>query len=226
MNQPPEVLTLPAYSYAEADALARVSKGTGKRWIEGYSYKGTKGERVFKEPVTPGLANESGISFLDLIEIAAIGRFLERGFQLRDVREIVRDCQRYFDLQRPLTTARFRTGARQAYVERGKGVLFAVGRQKARGGYAMEDILGPFLEELDYTGDWATKWWPLGKDQHVVIDPEYGFGLPVLSGSGVRTEIIRERSLAGDLPEVIAKDFNLTQEEVARALQFELSRAA
>ena len=90
----------------------------------------------------------------------------------------------------------------------------------------MEDILGPFLEELDYSGEWAAKWWPLGKAQLVVIDPEYGYGLPVIAGTGIRTEIIRERMLAGDLPPVIARDFNLTEEAVDRALQFELSRAA
>ena len=46
MNQrPPEILTVPAYSYAEADGLAHVSSGTSKRWIEGYSYTNTKGER-------------------------------------------------------------------------------------------------------------------------------------------------------------------------------------
>jgi hypothetical protein len=219
VNQnPPDILVQPAYSYAEADCLARVGRGTSKRWIEGYWYRNSKRERVFLEPVTPGLANAYGISFLDLVEVAAIGRFLERDFELRDVREIVRDCQKYFGLQRPLITARFKTGARQCYVEHGGGVLFAVGRQTRRGTYAMDDILGPFLEELSYTGDWATQWWPLGQgEQHVVIDPEYGYGLPVIA---------RERSLAGDLPPAIARDFNLTEEAVDRALQFELSRAA
>jgi uncharacterized protein (DUF433 family) len=50
--------------------------------------------------------------------------------------------------------------------------------------------------------------------------------LPVISGSGIRTEIIRERVEAGDLWPVIARDFRITEEQVARAIQYELGRAA
>lgn len=45
-------------------------------------------------------------------------------------------------------------------------------------------------------------------------------------GSGIRTEIIRERSLAGDSNEQIGLDFHLKPREVERALQFELKLAA
>jgi uncharacterized protein (DUF433 family) len=37
----------------------------------------------------------------------------------------------------------------------------------------------------------------------------YGFGLPVVSGSGVRTEIVAERFRAGDAKEEVAYDFGL-----------------
>lgn len=60
----------------------------------------------------------------------------------------------------------------------------------------------------------------------MVIDPEYGFGFPVVAKSGVRTEIILERFRAGDLKEQISADFNIEQVHVERALQFELQRAA
>jgi uncharacterized protein (DUF433 family) len=223
--RPPEILILPIYSYAESDAIASVSRGTSKRWVEGYSYTNIKGEKVSLPPVTPKLGGGEGVSFLDLVEVVAIGRFLEKGFTIRGIRSVVADCQRYFDLERPLVMARFKTGARQAFVERG-GSLFAVGRQPNRGTYALADILGPFLEDLEYSGEWASRWWPLGHEQRIVIDPEYGFGQPVISGTGVRTEIIRERAEAGDLPPVIAKDFHITEEEVARAIQYELGRAA
>ena len=221
---PPRILTVPAYNFAEADTLAKVGRGTSKRWVSGYWYYNKNRERVFQRPITPGLPDQEGVSFLDLIEIVAIGKFLERGFTLGDVRQIVIDCQRTFGLERPLVTEKFETNSRQAFVRR-EG-LMAVGRQPGRGSYAMSEILGPFLEELDYTEAWASRWWPLGRDQFVVIDPQHGFGLPVIAGSGVRTEIIRERTEAGDLPAIIAKDFRLTEEQVARAIQYELKRAA
>ena len=56
----------------------------------------------------------------------------------------------------------------------------------------------PFLKDLEYHNEFARRWYPLGKDEPVVIDPDYSFGLPVVVGSGVRTESIAEQYYAGD----------------------------
>jgi uncharacterized protein (DUF433 family) len=215
----------PRYNYAEADYLAKVSKGTSKRWIEGYTYK-RDGNTISIPPVTPHEAHLGLLSFIDLVEIAAIGRLKEHGHSLHSVRSIVLRCQVLFGIERPLPTLRFKVDARDAFVEDGD-LLVAVGGRDA-GKRAWDRVLAPFLSELDYeqvTG-LAERWWPLGKSHMVVVDPEYGFGLPVVTGSGVRIEIIAERVRAGDLPKEIADDFNLTDEEVGAALQFELQRAA
>jgi uncharacterized protein (DUF433 family) len=164
------------------------------------------------------------VSFVDLVEIIAIGRLKKIGFSLPSIREIVRNCQEILRVERPLATLKFKTDGREIFVVRSSDVLLEVGRRK--GMQAWHEVLAPFLDDLDYSGDLASRWWPLGHDKPIVVDPEYGFGLPVVANSGVRTEIIRERFQAGDLEEQIARDFNLDPIAVERALQFELQRAA
>ena len=56
--------------------------------------------------------------------------------------------------------------------------------------------------------------------------PHFGYGFPVVAGSGVRTEIIRERYVANDPIDVIAKDFRLDPILVEAALLFELQDSA
>ena len=216
-------LWTPRYSYAEADHLADVSKGTSKRWLEGYQYY-REGTRVDIPAVTPHATQASALSFIDLVEVAAIGRLKAFGFSLQKIRRIVADCRMRFDMERPLPMLKFKVGGRDAFVSDGD-VLVAVGGRH-RGERAWDTILGPFLNELDYEAGLARRWWPLGKSHVVVVDPAYGYGLPVVSGSGVRTEIILERVRAGDLTDEIARDFSLSKEQVDRALQFELTRAA
>ena len=220
----PLYLTRPLYGFADADYLANVSRGTAKRWLAGYAYYDTRGQQVVQPPVTPGVQGEESVSFADLVEIAAIGRLKETGFSLRMIREIVRNCQEILRVQRPLTTLRFKTGGHEVFVDRGD-VLLEVGRKKRM--QAWNEVLDPFLQELDYDANQlVARWWPLGRSTPVVIDPQYGFGFPVVAKSGVRTEIILERFRAGDLKEQISADFNIEQVHVERALQFELQRAA
>ena len=93
----------PIYSYAEADRIAAVTRGTSKRWLRGYEYE-VAGEPVSAPPVTQDLPqpDEPGVSFFDLVEIAAIGRLKEIGWSLPAIRAAVGACQRMFRLQRPL----------------------------------------------------------------------------------------------------------------------------
>ncbi len=216
----------PRYSYGEADYLANVSRGTSKRWLVGYQYH-KDGEARTIPSVTPHVREPGAVSFIDLVEVAAIGRLKgEAGFSLQEIRRIVHASQAYFGVERPLATLKFKVGGGEAFVVMSDDTLLEV-FGKRRGETAWYQILEPFLEELEYddTG-WATRWWPLGRSQAIVVDPAYAYGLPVVAGSGVRLEVILERTRAGDLPEVVAEDFSLTREQVDRALQFELKRAA
>lgn len=218
-------LDRPLYAYAEAARLARVPTSTAKRWLTGYSYTGPAGLEIEHAPVTPHDAGgpHEGVSFLDLVELAAIGRLKTLGFSLAKIRAIVATCQQVFQVPHPLASERFLIGGRDVFVQR-DGVLVDVLRRK--GAQAWYEVLEPFLETLDYQEQLAYRWWPLGKDKPVVIDPEYGFGLPVVYGTGIRTEILFERFTAGELPEEIAGDFRLDVIQVERALQFESQRRA
>lgn len=214
----------PLYSYSEADRLADVSPGTSRRWLHGYQYWGACGERIAQPPVTPGTEGQGSVSFVDLMDVVAIGRLKASGLSVRTIRRIVENCQRFLGVERPLATLQFKLGGKEIFVDRGEILLAIIGRRK--GAQAWNDILEPFLVTVEYEHDMARRWWPLGKDAHVVIDPDYGYGLPVVSDSGVRTGIIRERFEAGDLGDQIASDFHLDPVDVQRALQFEIQRAA
>lgn len=220
----PDSLTRRVYSYADADALAGVGRGTSKRWIEGYSYSRSGGARVAMPPVTSDREiTGGGVSFFDLIEIIAIGRFREIGVPVPRVRRIVTAAQTTFNVRHPLSTLTFKVGARGVFVKQGTVLHDVLGRKAQP---AWDDILGPFLETLDYRDAVAYRWWPLGKGKPILLDPEYGFGQPVIAGTGIRTEIIRERFEVGDSITQIANDFNVSSDEVESAIQFELKRTA
>jgi uncharacterized protein (DUF433 family) len=220
-------LSQPFYSFSDADYIADVSRGTSRRWIAGYRYRNSAGQLVARPPVIPAfeLIDRDGVSFVDLVEIVAIGRLKAKGFGLRRIRDVVRLCQELLGVEHPLAVLQFKADGREIFVQRGAALL-DVSHGKRKGLQAWDHILGPYLDTLDYDDEIVRRWWPLGRDIPIVVDPEYGFGYPVVAGSGVRTEIILERFRAGDLQEQIAKDFNLQPIEVERALQFEANRLA
>ena len=213
---PIRVLTTARYSYAEADHLAGVSRGTTRRWLQG-------GALVVRPGVVLRVGGAGAVSFINLVEIAAVGRLREQGFSLRVLRDVVDNCQSLLGVEHPFVTLKFKAGGHQPFVDSATRAP-EIGKRKAQ--LAWSGVLEPFFQQLDYSSNVAIRWWPVGRECPVVIDPAYGFGLPVVAGSGVRTEILLERFQAGDLSAQIAQDFNLDPVQVERALQFELARAA
>lgn len=218
-----DILSRPLYSYAEADRIARVSRGTSRRWLRGYKYWYFEEERN-QPPVTPKSGHEAGVSFIDLIEVVATDRLRVNGFSLKKVRQINEFCQVHLKTDRPLVTETFKFEGADIFVKVGEGYLLNVGLQ--RGMQAWDEVLDPFLETLDYEEKLARRWWPRGKDVPVVVDPDYGFGLPVVAGTGIRTEDIAERAEAEEPMEEIAGDFGIEVYQVEAALGYEFPEAA
>jgi uncharacterized protein (DUF433 family) len=175
-------------------------------------------------PITPERDMPDGVSFADLVEVIAIGKLRQRGFSLRRIRQVNEYCQLALNQDRPLVTETFKTDGREVFVKAQGGFLLDV--LHGQGMQAWDEMLDPFLETLDYEDELARRWWPRGKAEPIVVDPDYGFGLPVVSGSGVRTEIVAERFRAGDAKEEIAYDFGLSLAGVEAALRYEMPDAA
>ena len=214
----------PAYSYAEADRIAGATRGTSKRWTRGYSYVAEEG-KVSLPPVTRGVDHPEvpGVSFFDLVEVAAITKLKDLGLSLPRIRQVVTICQELLELERPLISERFRSDGRDVFVQQGDA-LVELGIGVRRGRQAWDELLGPFLQTVEYEGEYVRRWWPLGQTKGVVVDPDFGFGLPVVAESGVRTEIVLEQVEAGVSPAQVADDFGLSRDDVDYALAFEATR--
>lgn len=210
----------PLYSFAEADRIARVTPNTSRRWLRGYSFW-YDGEQRTMPPVTRTSEPKDAVNFVDLMEVATIGKLREKGFSFKRIRKINATAHFYLKRDRPLVTERFKVTGRDIFVDAGFGVLVDVGY--GAGMQAWDEVLDPFLDTIEYEDEIVRRWWPLGKDVAVLVDPNYGFGLPVVEGVGVRTEIIAERYKSGDRTDEIAYDFDVTPKQIEDALRWEIA---
>jgi uncharacterized protein (DUF433 family) len=180
---------------------------------------------AYLAPVNPGGGPQEAVSFVDLVEVATIGKLRDKGFSLKRIRQINAYCRVALGVPWPLVTERFRFSGQDIFVhDYDFGILVNVGREA--GMRAWEEVLEPFLEDVEYEEEIVRRWWPLGKNVGVIVYPDYGFGLPVIAGTTVRTEIIAERRRAGDSDEEITYDFGVTPHQIEDAIRWEMRDAA
>ena len=88
-------------------------------------------------------------------------------------------------------------------------------------------IFEPFSDEIDFdeTTAYASRWWPLGRQVPIVLDPRVAFGAPVIAGTRLRTTLIA--GLAHETTEpAVADTYIVGVAAVRAAVRFESMLAA
>jgi uncharacterized protein (DUF433 family) len=82
-------------------------------------------------------------------------------------------------------------------------------------------VLRKFISKVHFSDNRiAKKFYPLGKERCVVVNPENQFGQPVIDGTNILTETIYNLSRGGDSPEYIAKLYDISATQVGDAIEF------
>lgn len=216
----PPAAERPTYTAAEAARYARTSSVTARRWLEGYDYKTVRGRR-HSAPLTNHPAGERYLTFYDLVEVAAIAAAKNAGVKLPRIRSAIEYAQERFRAARPLLLERFLTDGRDLYLRELEPRAGALHVNASQAGQIAFPYIAEVLRHLDYEGEHPVRWWPVGQDRPILVDPKVGFGQPLIYPSGVRTETVVDRFLAGERMEAIGEEFGLTRELIEEALRFE-----
>jgi uncharacterized protein (DUF433 family) len=213
-------LYLPAYTTVEAARFAQTKSGTVAYWHYG---TGTK-----VGPALGGKKPYAPLSYLQLVEVAFVASFRQRGVPLQRIRKAREYVAKVFGAEFPFAEYRFKTEGVHvlmdaASVDPDFSELIAADEA---GQMAWERVLLERFEQFEYEEDLAVRWHLRGRDVPILIDPRISFGAPVLEGTGVATWVLKGRFEAGETLEEIEDDFGVPQRDILYALEFERVKVA
>jgi uncharacterized protein (DUF433 family) len=218
------------YTVVEASRLTGVSKERIRRWLRGYhSELRQKNYPPLWESQLPPIENKVALGFLDLIEIKFVDAFLNAGVSWAIIHKVREKAQKlYIDTNHPFCTKQFVTDGRQIFQdvhnETGDICLIEIATDQS----VFAAITKPFLKQLEFRdGTKLERWWPLGRERHVVIDPRKNFGQPTIVTEGIPTQnLARSYKANGSSFEEVARWFEIRPESVKEAVDYEQSLAA
>lgn len=225
------------YTPAEAAALLKAPAAEVRRWAFGYS-RTRDGARVRYAPLIrtelPEVEGRCALTFVELVELMYIKAFRKAGAPWPLIREASAVAARLAGSDHPFATRKFFADPRGIYalldeVEGGPSLV----RLEGHGQHAFREIVQPYLRQLEFDpADLPSRWWPMGREGGVVVDPRRSFGAPVLASAGIPTRTLadmyrgeRKYDAARALDRV-ARMYEIAPQEVNQALRFEGWRAA
>ncbi len=226
---------IPVYSFTEAARYLRLPPSTVRAWCFGQRYyDARRNPRRFASVIDIADARAKRLSFINLVELfvlAAIRRKYD--VSLPHVRQAVAYLKRKFPSPHPLADHDFQTNGVDLFVEKFGELL----NLRKEGQVEMGEFLRAHLKcvRRDPAGV-PIKLYLVPRNPRVdatkrvrgavVIDPRFGFGRPVLDGTGIRTDVVVERFSAGEPLEALAEDYGRPKEDIEEVLRCELPLAA
>jgi len=168
------------------------------------------------------------LTFADLIEIRFLEAFRLHGVSTRALRIASQRAKELLGRHHPFSTQIFKSDGRTVLAEitkeTGDKVLLDIVSEQ----YVFEKIIASYLYlGLEFNDlKEPARWWPLGKDLSIVIDPHRAFGAPIVAKAGIPTKILNSAVTAEKSYEFVGNWYGTTIEEVRDAVQFETKLAA
>ncbi|MCH8183917.1 MAG: helix-turn-helix domain-containing protein [Proteobacteria bacterium] len=219
------------YSVPEAARLSHVSSQRIRRWIRGYRRGSNPGSRQYASIWRPDLPYIEGIvalSFRDLMEVRFVNAFRVHGVSWKIIRLAAQKAMEFLETDHPFSSRTFRTDGKRIFAD----FTEVSGHRKlldlVRDQFAFPKIVEPSLYEgLEFSeGDEIVRWWPMGPNKRIILDPERSFGQPIDNESGVQAQILADAYSAEHSVERVAILFDVDERAVNDAIEFEEELAA
>lgn len=212
------------YLVPDAARILRLPLSVLRSWVSGrldddrrYSPAG--------EFVTEGEGADRHFGFHALIELFTIAQLRKRSIPMSTVRQARGELMERFQTPHPFALKGLMTSGRTLIKSLNDDILLELG---TRGQTAFSKVLEPFCAGLDFdqASSLASRYFPLGREHPVVVDPRRAFGRPVIEGTNLTTEAVMSLLRGGESAENIAESFRISTEAVLAAKAFEQQKAA
>lgn len=214
-----DLLQTGIYTVPEASRLAKVSRWRIRRWLKGYEFPVKHGRHrspeVWKSQLFP-------LGFLDLLEVRCVNAFITAGVSWKTLRQVHSKAQGLLGHTHPFCTNRFATDGQRIFMEVRERTDEVTLWDMPDTQRVFESVIRPFLKEIEFDeGEVPCRWWPLGRNHLVALDPRRSFGQPIILRDGVPTTVLARSLRANGSAEEVARWFEISPASVSEAVKFE-----
>ena len=208
--------TQPMYSFKEVARLSDISVSTVRNWLFGYTVE----ERQVA-PLIKASPDATCCSFLNLVEVMVAARFRKaEGTKYEVVKRTYENARKLYSLEHPFASdLRLKSiGGHIVHMIREKGSFQAIDTPEQ---FTLPNLVTEMMEQLEFELELASKWYPVGKNIPIVVDPYVSSGVPTIEGRSITVENIEKRFYVGKQTwDFISKDLELPIDVVEEVIRF------
>lgn len=214
---------IPLYNASQVARFVGVPRSTLHKWLYGRDYTATGIIKHSDPLITPADEERGLLSFANLLEVHILDATRKARIPMADVREAINMVLAEDPTPHPLITGKFYKRGKKIFVESILSNEKIAASKPIQGQRPLGELLDFYLERIkrNPSGD-PIELVPIrnNRNQSVVLNFEIAAGRPVINGTGVLVEVLRDLHDVGMSYRKIAQQYALRETQVVEAIRF------
>lgn len=207
------------YTPREIADLLKMDYAKVNRWISAY-WDGELGKE-FEQKYSWKIDGSKAVSFHTFVELYVMLRFSEAGVKPREVLKAHKILSKKYDTAFPFAQREvlmgISTDGNKVFLRDKDGNIITLDGTRQLN----LDIIQIFFKKLEFDADdLAARYYPMGKEKQVIMDPKRKFGHPVMGGTNIYPETFFGMYKAGEPRGYIAALYEVDEQLVQDAIDY------
>lgn len=172
-----------------------------------------------------GEGRDKATNFYTLMEFYVFYQLRELNVSTNRILTAHEDIASQLNTPYPFASSKMLTDGKNILFTMEDGTVVKADKSKQA---AFKEIIKNFCKKIEFSeADIAERFYPMGKDKKIIVDPHHQFGQPVIEDTNILAETVFDLYQAGESPEFISRLYQLKVKEVEDAIAlFTPKRAA
>lgn len=210
------------YSIPDISFILNLPQNKVRRWLN--EFWDDRLAKKYKTKYSWGEGRDKATNFYTLIEFYVFYHLRELNVSTKkifDAHEEMADC---IKTPYPFASAKLLSDGRDILYTLNDGTTVNANNKRQ---IVIIDLIREFYSKIEFSSnDIAEKFWPLGKDKKIVVDPHHQFGQPVIDDTNILAETIYDMYTAGEPISFLSHLYKLSTKEIKDAVELFNRKAA
>ncbi len=207
-------LGLGAFSVPDIALILGIPQGKVRRMLN-QVWDERIGRDLIGETFSITIGDHKFVNFHTLIELYVYFELRELKVSAQRIIKTRYAMQTDLGSEHPFAMAKLLTHGKKIWYQFKDSIVDADGSRQTN----FERMVSDYAKKIDFNGnELAARYWPLGKERQVVVDPLHQFGMPTIVNTNINTHTLRGMFRSGESPEILAQMFAISLDAVKDAL--------
>lgn len=202
------------YTISEVAFILKLPIAKVRRWMN--EFWDNKLSKKYNNHYSIGKGRDKATNFYTLIEFYVFFQLRELNVSTNRIFLAHQDMAEQLNSPYPFASSKV--------LSDGKNILFmmddgtVINANKTRQ-IAFKQIIEEFCKKIEFSpSDIAERFYPLGRDKHIIVDPHHQFGQPVVEKTNILAQTLFELYKSGETKRFLSRLYDLNEDEIEDAI--------